>query len=80
MKINRKNRAVLSGLLVGVASVYAVAGYFDISWSELGSFMLATLLFLGGIVLLAASAVLILKLFGRLLQGSQSPDEDRDKE
>jgi len=67
MKYNRKNRAIVSGIMVGVASIYAVASYFKVEWSELNSFMLATLLFCSGILLLAVLAIVLLKTAGALL-------------
>jgi hypothetical protein len=79
-KYSRKNRAVLSGMLVGIASIYAVASYFDLNWSELGTFMLGTLLFFGGIVLLAALAVTVFKLIGRLVNGPAEAQDDIDNE
>ena len=81
-KFNRKNRAVVSGILVGLASIYAVAGYFDLEWAELGSLMLGTILFFAAIVLLAALAVLSMKLVSRLIHGpaENHKNQQRDKE
>jgi hypothetical protein len=82
MKYNRKNRAVISGLLVGVASIFAVASYFDLEFAEINGFVLSTLLFFGGIVLLALCAVVLFKLVGKLfalLRGS-AQEEPRDRE
>jgi hypothetical protein len=77
-KFNRKNRAVLSGMLVGIASIYAVANYFSLDWSELGSFLLGTLLFFGSIVLLAAIALAVFKLISRLIRGVANTQESGD--
>lgn len=81
MKYNRKNRAIVSGIMVGVASIYAVASYFQVEWSELNSFMLATLLFFASIVLLSAIAIVVLKILGALLRRlrDQSGDEDTNR-
>jgi hypothetical protein len=77
-KFNRKNRAVLSGMLVGIASIYAVANYFSLDWSELGSFLLGTLLFFGSIVLLAALALAVFKLISRLVRGVAPVQDSED--
>jgi hypothetical protein len=77
-KFNRKTRAAISGMLVGIASIYAVANYFELDWAELGSFLLGTLLFFGSIVLLAAIAVTLFKLIGRLLRGKAGTQDDGD--
>lgn len=83
MKYNKKNRAVISGLLVGLASIYAVASYFDVGMAELNDFLLYTLLMVAGIVLLALLAVVALKLAGRLFgllrrHQDDSPPHDRE--
>lgn len=83
MKYNRKNRAVISGLLVGLASIYAIASYFDVGVGELNDFLLNTLLMVAGIMLLAVLAVVALKLAGRLLgllRGGHDdkPPDDRE--
>lgn len=82
MKYNRKNRAMVSGVMVGVASIYAVASYFKVDWSELGGFMLSTLLFVVGIVLLAVLAIILLKGAGALLGllRRQSDDDSNKRE
>lgn len=68
LKYNRKNRAIVSGIMVGLASIYAVASYFNVEWAELNSFMLSTLLFFVTIVLLAVAAILLIKGLGRLIR------------
>lgn len=60
-RYNRKNRAIISGILVGVASIFALASHFDLEFSDLSGFMLATLLFFVLIVLLAALTLLLFK-------------------
>lgn len=44
-KMNKKTRNTLSGILVGVASVFAVINFADIPAEEVSSFVLTTLLF-----------------------------------
>lgn len=83
-KVNRKTRAVISGILVGVASIYLVAHQFDVDLSTLNNFMLSTLLFFGVIILLAAVTVLLIKGIGRLLHGKPqapfAPDHEHEQQ
>ena len=82
-KVSRKTRAVISGILVGVASIYLVADQFNVDLSTLNSYMLSTLLFFGVIILLAATTVLLLKGIGRLLRGTpqapSAPDHEQEQ-
>jgi hypothetical protein len=83
MKYNRKNRTIVSGILVGVASIGAVASFFNVDWQEIGGFLLATLLFFAGIVLLALLTVVGFKLAGKLyraLAGTRQGDGPGDQE
>lgn len=80
LRYNRKNRAIVSGILVGIASIYAIASHFDLSFGQLNDFLLATLLFFAGIVLLAALALVVFKSIARLARGKREkgPGEDPD--
>jgi hypothetical protein len=73
---NRKNRAVISGILVGLASIYAVAFHFNLDMATLNNFMLSTLLFFAVIVLLAAVTVLLFKGISTLLRSHKHKDDD----
>ncbi len=65
-KLSRKNRNIISGLLVGLASIYAVAAYVDMPREDLHTFLLTTIVFVLGIILLAVVGVLVLKTLGKL--------------
>lgn len=82
MKYSKKNRAMVSGILVGIASIGAVASYFNVEWSELTSFMYASVLFVFAILVLAAVTVVVIKLVGRLLKklAGSSQDGNSDSE
>jgi len=67
-KITKKNRMVLSGLLVGLASLGAVASYFDLNQDEMRRALIITLGGFAGIVLLAALAVVLIKLPGIIMR------------
>lgn len=75
-KYNRKNRAILSGIMVGLASIFAVASYFDVQWDELQGFMLGTLLFFATILVLALVAILLFKGTGSLLRKIRGNAQD----
>jgi hypothetical protein len=76
LKYNKKNRAIVSGIMVGLASIYAVASYFNVEWAELNGFMLSTLLFFVTIVLLAVAAILVIKGLGRLVRMVREKSQD----
>lgn len=75
-KINKKTRNVISGILVGIASVYAVINFADIPAEEVRFFIGATLLFFVGIVVLALIAVSVFKLLA-WLKNRVTADEDK---
>jgi phosphotransferase system glucose/maltose/N-acetylglucosamine-specific IIC component len=75
-KINKKTRNVISGILVGIASVYAVINFADIPAQDVRSFILATVLFIVGIVVLALLAVSVFKLLAWLKNRLTSDDDD----
>jgi Mn2+/Fe2+ NRAMP family transporter len=79
---SKKTRAVISGIGVGLASVYIIANHFNVELNELNRFMLATLALVLGIVLLAAVTVLLLKGLSRLLRGKDADPQatSRDDE
>jgi hypothetical protein len=74
-KMDKKTRNVLSGILVGIASLYAVINFADVSAIEVRNFIFSTALFILGIVLLALLAVSLIKLPG-LLKNSLSKEKD----
>lgn len=79
-KINKKTRNVISGILVGIASVYAVINFADIPAQEVRSFILTTVLFIVGIVLLALLAVSAFKLLAWLKNRVTSDDDEARKD
>lgn len=70
-RYSKKNRAIISGIGVGLASIFAIASHFDLEMDEITQFMVATLTFFVGIVLLAACTVLLFKGLARLLRGKR---------
>ena len=67
-KLSKKNRNSLSGILVGLASIYAVSVYLDISREQLGGIFISSLLLFSMILILAILTIVVLKLAGRLIQ------------
>jgi hypothetical protein len=74
-KMNKKTRNVLSGILVGIASLYAVINFADVPAIEVRNFIFSTALFILGIVLLALVTVSLIKLPG-LLKNSLNKEKD----
>jgi len=65
-KMRKRTRNLISGMLVGVASIFAVINFADIPADEINGFILSTLIFFVGIFLLALIAVSFFKLLGWL--------------
>jgi hypothetical protein len=65
-KMNKKTRNVLSGILVSIASLFAVINFAELPAGEVGNFMFSTTVFFLGIVLLALVTVSLFKLLGML--------------
>jgi len=63
-KMNKKTRNVISGILVGIASIAAVINFADLPARDAGRFLLSTAIFFLVIVLLALVTVSIFKLIG----------------
>lgn len=80
-KMHKKTRNVISGLLVGFASVFAVINFVDMPADEVRDFIISTVLFFVIIVLLALLAVSTFKALGWLkgkLRGSGDDGQDQD--
>lgn len=65
-KLSKKNRNIVSGLLVCIAAIFAVAEYYKVPAEEIKNFLFTSLLFLVIIMILAVTAVLLLKGLGKL--------------
>jgi len=63
-KMNKKTRNVISGVLVGIASLFAIINFSDMPAAEIKSFLLSTTIFFSAILLLALLAVCCFKLLG----------------
>jgi hypothetical protein len=74
-KMNKKTRNVLSGILVSIASLFAVINFAEIPAGEVRNFIFSTVLFFLGIVFLALVTVSLIKLPG-LLRNSLNRKKD----
>lgn len=73
LKIRKKTSAVLAGIAVGIACVWAVASWQDLSSQQLLNMLLGSILLVGGIMIAAlclATAFWLLKKLLRQLGGS----------
>ncbi len=68
LKIRKKTAAVLVGIATGLACVWAVAAWQDISLQVLFGMLLGSVLLLGGIMLAAFCLVATFTLLKKLLQ------------
>lgn len=60
-KFGKKNRNVISGILVAIASIYAVARYFNVPQSQINTFFISAVLLLVFIMLAAIVTVVLFK-------------------
>ena len=75
-KMNRKTRNVISGILVGLASIFAVINFAEVPAEEVRDFLLSTALFFIAIVVLAFVAVSVFKLLGWLGKAALGDQEE----
>ena len=66
LKLSKKNRNTISGILVGFASLYAISIYMEISRQELRSFLMSTLLLFCVILVLALLCMIVIKVIIKL--------------
>jgi hypothetical protein len=67
LKIRKKTAAVLVGIACGIACVWVVATWQNLSMAEILNMLLASILFLGGIMLTALCLVAVFSLLRKLL-------------
>jgi hypothetical protein len=60
-KLSKKTRNIISGIMVGFASIYAVASYYKVPQSEINQIFLSTGLLVLGIMLLAITGIALVK-------------------
>ena len=68
LKIRKKTAAVLAGIAAGLACVWVVAAWQDLSMQDLFGMLLGSILLLGGIMLAAFCLVAAFTLLKKLLQ------------
>ncbi|GJM12833.1 MAG: hypothetical protein DHS20C12_12360 [Pseudohongiella sp.] len=74
LKIRKKTAAVLAGIACGLACVWVVAAWQDISMAEILNMLLGSVLLLGGIMLLAFCLVAGFSLLKKLLSSLRNSD------
>jgi len=67
LKIRKKTAAVLVGIACGIACVWVVATWQNLSMAEILNMLLGSILFLGGIMLAALCLVAAFSLLRKLL-------------
>jgi|TARA_B110000914_G_C15498810_1_gene464713 hypothetical protein len=67
LKIRKKTAAVLVGIACGIACVWVVATWQNLSMAEILNMLLGSILFLGGIMLAALCLVAVFSLLRKLL-------------
>lgn len=72
----KSNLGLFAGLALGVASIYALSAYFDLTADALKGFLLSTAILLAAMVAVAAVLVGIIKLAGWLLRALRGKDQD----
>jgi uncharacterized membrane protein len=74
LKIRKKTAAVLVGIACGLASIWVVASWQNISMEEILNMLLGSILLLGGIMLAALSLVAAFSLLRKLLGKLSRPE------
>jgi len=67
LKIRKKTAAVLVGITCGLACIWVVATWQNLSMAEILNMLLGSILFLGGIILAAFCLVVVLSILRKLL-------------
>lgn len=81
IKISRKTRATLGGVLIAVASLYALSKAYDISAANLFGFLLGSVLLVVATMLIAISLVFVSKkIMGLFRRNTEAPDTDNKKD
>lgn len=68
LKIRKKTSAVLAGIAVGLACLWAVASWQDLSPQQLLNMLLGSILLVGGIMIAALCLVAAFSLLKKLLR------------
>tara|TARA_B110000444_G_scaffold123355_1_gene115962 strand:- start:1265 stop:1504 length:240 start_codon:yes stop_codon:yes gene_type:complete len=67
LKIRKKKSAVLAGIACGIACVWVVASWQELSLQDIFNMLLGSVLLLGGIMLAALCLVAVFSLLRKLL-------------
>ena len=67
LKIRKKTAAVLVGIVCGLASIWVVASWQNLSMQDILNMLLGSILLLGGIMLAAFCLVAVFSLLRKLL-------------
>jgi len=78
-KFSKKTRNTISGLMVGLASIFAVSTYMDIPREELSRFLVSTLLFYLVILVLAILSITILKFIIKIIKSISAKTENSNQ-
>ena len=81
LNVRKKTAAIIAGLAIGATCLWAISAWQNISREELIDILLASLLMLGGVMIIALFAVAGFKLLVRLINRVFSvsrPSSDRD--
>ena len=67
LKIRKKTAAVLAGIACGLASIWVVASWQNLSTEEILNMLLGSILLVGGIMVAALCLVIVFSLLRKLL-------------
>ena len=69
LKLRKKTSAVIAGILIGIACLWGIAMWQDISPQQLFTLFLGSFAFIFGIMLLALCLIAAVKLVARIVKG-----------
>lgn len=76
LKIRKKTSAVIAGILIGVACLWGIAMWQDISPRQLFTLFLGSFAFIFGIMLLALCLTVVAKLLVKLFKSNENDQPD----
>ena len=79
IKVRKKTRTVIAGVMIGVACLWGVAMWQDVSARQLLNVLLGSLALILGIMLMAILIIVTLKGVGKLIRKSL-PDSESDED
>lgn len=77
LKINKKTSAVIASICIGIACLWGIALWQDLSPDQLFNLFLGSLVFIAAIILIAGLVIALILLFKKLFSIAFRPTDDQ---